>query len=370
MTLVERQFLSLLRSGIHGTRPEAGLFQGTVAWDRLYAIADAQAVVPVVTDGIDQMPAADKPPIEILEPFLADTLATEMRNEALNRFARGIFRRINPSGRPALMVKGQAVGRLYPDPRHRQPGDIDILVLPRDYAAVKDLLVPKATTLDQEHSEILHQGMSFGSIEVEIHGTVSTLMSVRLDRKLAAMMEEMFRREEFIVEDFGGEPVKTPSVLFDAVYILVHFLHHYWSGGVGFRQLVDWGLFVTRHFDEIDTTALESVLKDFGIFRLWQTFAGLVVAHLGMDAARMPFHTDRYSRKYDGILRYIFKSGNFGKNQPRESREHSYLVRKIHSFWQLVVCDRLRHFPEFPAESLRYFTGAFHYGLIRLSEGV
>ena len=38
---------------------------------------------------------------------------------------------------------------------------------------------------------------------------------------------------------------------FNAVYILVHFLHHYWSGGVGLRQLMDWGLYVTRHYEEL-----------------------------------------------------------------------------------------------------------------------
>ncbi|MBR5700168.1 MAG: nucleotidyltransferase family protein [Bacteroidales bacterium] len=370
MTLTERQFLSLVRSGIHGSAPEAGLFRGPVDWNALYALADAQAVVPLVTDGIDHLPAEEKPSIEVLEPFLADTLATEMRNETINRFARGLFRRINQGGIDALMVKGQAVARLYPDSRHRQPGDIDILVLPEDYATLKSLITSKATAIDEEHPEILHQGMSFGSVEVELHGTVSTLMSVRLDRKLGLLMEQMFRGKDFTVEDFGGESVKTPSVLFDAVYILVHFLHHYWSGGVGVRQLIDWGLFVTRHFEDLDKASLEAVLKDLGIFRLWQTFAGLSVAHLGMDGSRIPFCTDRYSRKYEGILRYLIKSGNFGKNQPRESRERSYFGRKLHSFWQLVVCDRLRHFPEFPAESLRYFSGAFHYGLIRLSEGV
>lgn len=369
MTLTERQFLSLLRSGLTGTEPDPVLFAGEADWQTIYRLAEEQTVVPIVTDGIDCMPAGEKPGIETLEPFLADTLAAEIRNDTVNRFARTLFHKVNSTGIPATMVKGQALARLYPVPGHRQPGDIDILVRPQDYTAIKDILVGKATAVDVEHAEILHQGMSFGSIEVEVHGSISTLMSVGLDKKLEFLTEEMFREGDFVVEEFSGEPVKTPSVLFNAVYILIHFLHHYWSGGVGLRQLSDWGIYVNRHFDEIDRDRLESILHELGIMRLWQTFAGLSTTWLGTDKDRFPFWTDRYSRKYKRILRYMFKSGNFGVNQSREAVSRPYLLRKLHSFWQLVVCDRLRHFPEFPAESLRYFIGAFHYGLIRLSEG-
>lgn len=370
MTLSEKQLLALVRAGLSGRVDEPDLFSGALDWQTIYDLSVAQTVTPLVTEGIDLLPDAQKPDIDLLEPFLADTLATEKRNDALDRFIRGLYRLLYSSGIPALLVKGQALAPLYPNPRHRQPGDIDILVLPEDYEKTKELIVPRATSVESEQSEILHQAMAFGSIEVEVHGTVSTLMSVRLDRKLAAWMEEMFRAGDFPEVSVGSFPVKTPPVLFNAVYILIHFLHHYWSSGVGLRQLLDWALFVSRHADGIDKPRLEAVLRDMGIFRLWQTFAGVSVAAFGLPAERIPFCTDRYRGKYDGILRYLFKTGNFGLNAPRESKERSYLARKIHSFWQLVICDRLRHFPEFPAESLRYFFGATHYGIIRLSEGV
>ena len=369
MKRTEKQFFSLLRSGLTGTEPDPALFSGSVDWNAIYVLADAQAVVPIVTDGIDGLPAGHKPSIEVLEPFLADVLATEIRNDTVNHFASALFRKVNALC-PVLMVKGQGLARLYPHPRHRQPGDIDLLVVPAHYEKVRDYLLSKTRCADMEYTDILHQGMSFGSIEVEVHGTVSTLMSVSLDRKMAALMEKMFAEEDFVVESFEEVPVRTPGPLFNAVYILVHFLHHYWSGGVGLRQLMDWGLYVTRHYEELVAGPLESVLKDLGIFRLWQTFAGLCVARLGYDKTRFPFYTDRYKGKYEGIVRYILNSGNFGKNKPvRASKPGMYLLRKISSFWRLVVCDRLRHFPEFPLESLRYFFGATHYGLIRLSEG-
>ena len=74
-------------------------------------------------------------------------------------------------------------------------------------------------------------------------------------------------------------------------------------------------------------------------------------------------------RKNARIWRYIRFCGNFGKNQDRKRKKESYLVRKIHSLWRLVIADRLRHFPVFPKESIRFFLGAFGYGLQRLAKG-
>ena len=194
-------------------------------------------------------------------------------------------------------------------------------------------------------------------------------MSPSLDRKLVAMMDEMFRKSDFSSVEIDGKPIPVPNATFNAVYILVHFLHHYWSSGVGLRQLMDWTMFVSTHKREIDVILLEEQLENLGIKRIWQTFAGFVSEYLGCPAEKLPLWTGRYSKAYPHIWRFLRKSGNFGKNQPRVRKEESYIVRKIHSFLLQVVYDRLRHFPEFPRESLRYFAGAFRYGLGRLAQG-
>ena len=84
---------ALLRAGLKGAAPDADLFSGEVPWERLYTLSDEQAVSPLVTDGIEMLPDARKPGIELLEPFLADTMATEIRNDTMDRFAGGLFGR-------------------------------------------------------------------------------------------------------------------------------------------------------------------------------------------------------------------------------------------------------------------------------------
>ena len=364
----DSQFFALLRSGLWNEVPERAPFVGGTDWEALHHLAFRQTVVPLVTDGLNRLPKELLPAEpERLDPFLGDLMATSNRNRVLDAFIPKLFDAL--AGIPVVLVKGQALAQDYPDPERRQPGDIDLLLLPSSYEAAKEILLPKATTVLDEEKEIWHQGMRFRSVEVEIHGSISTLMSRKLDRKLAALLEEQFDGRPFPAVSIGGAEIPVPDADFNAVYIFVHFLQHYWSGGVGLRQLVDWMTFVSVHKRDIHPVVLEVRLKDLGLLRLWKVFTGFAQEYLGCPVEKLPLAAAPDPRKNARIWRYIRRCGNFGKNVDRSRGEESYLVRKVHSLWRLVVADRLRHFRVFPQESVRFFLGAFGYGLQRLAKG-
>ncbi len=364
----DSQFFALLRSGLWNEVPERASFAGGTDWEALHHLAFRQTVVPLVTDGINRLPKELLPAEpERLDPFLGDLMATANRNRVLDAFVPKLFDAL--AGIPVVLVKGQSLALDYPDPERRQPGDIDLLLLPSSYEAAKDILLPKATTVLEEAKGIWHQGMRFRSVEVEIHGSISTLMSRKLDRKLAALLEDQFDGRPFPTVAIGGSEIPVPEADFNAVYIFVHFLQHYWSGGVGLRQLVDWMTFVTVHKRDIHPVVLEVRLKDLGLLRLWKVFTGFAQEYLGCPVEKLPLAMTPDSGKNARIWRYIRRCGNFGKNVDRSRGEESYLVRKVHSLWRLVVADRLRHFRVFPQESVRFFLGAFGYGLQRLAKG-
>ena len=364
----DSQFFALLRSGLWNEVPERAPFVGGTDWEALHDLAYRQTVTPLVTDGINRLPKELLPAEpERLDPFLGDLMATANRNRVLDAFIPKLFDALE--GIPVVLVKGQSLALDYPDPERRQPGDIDLLLLPSSYETAKDILLPKATKVLDEEKEIWHQGMRFRSVEVEIHGSISTLMSRKLDRKLAALLEEQFDGRPFPAVSIGGAEIPVPDADFNAVYIFVHFLQHYWSGGVGLRQLVDWMTFVTVHKRDIHPVVLEVRLKDLGLLRLWKVFTGFAQEYLGCPVEKLPLAAAPDPGKNARIWRYIRRCGNFGKNVDRSRGEESYLVRKVHSLWRLVVADRLRHFRVFPQESVRFFLGAFGYGLQRLVKG-
>ena len=364
----DRQFFALLRSGLWNEVPERAPFDGGTDWEALYRVSFEQTVVPIVTDGLNRLPKEllpEKP--DRLDPFLGDMMMTAQRNRVLDSFIPKVFNALR--GIPVVLVKGQSLAQDYPDPERRQPGDIDILLLPSSYGAAKDILLPKATHVSKEDPQTLHQGMHFYSVEVELHGSISTLMSRKLDRQLASLLKEQFDGRTLPTVTIGGAEIPVPEANFNALYIFVHFLQHYWSGGVGLRQFVDWTTFVSVHKRDIHPVILEQRLVELGLLNLWKVFTGFAQEYLGCPAEKLPLAARPKPRKNARIWHYVRRCGNFGKNQDRKRKKESYLVRKIHSLWRLVIADRLRHFPVFPKESLRYFLGAFGYGLQRLAKG-
>ena len=364
----DSQFFALLRSGLWNEVPERAPFTAGPDWEALYGLASAQTVVPLVTDGINRLPRELLPADpERLDPFIGSLMTTAERNRRLDAFIPKLFRAL--AGIPVVLVKGQSLAVDYPDPERRQPGDIDLLVPPASYEAVKAVLLPKATKVEEEAASILHQGMFFHSVEVEVHGSISTLLSRKLDRKLAALLEEQFDGRPLPEVSLGEARIPIPEADFNAVYIFVHFLHHYWSGGVGLRQVVDWMTFVSVHKRDIHPVILEIRLKELGLLNLWKVFTGFAQEYLGCPAEKLPLAAAPDPGKNARIWRFIRRCGNFGKNEDRTRGEESWLVRKVHSLWRLVIADRLRHFPVFPKESVRFFMGSFGYGLQRLANG-
>ena len=364
----DRQFFALLRSGLWNEVPERAPFDGGVDWEALYRLSFEQTVGPLVTDGVNRLPKECLPAEpERLDPFLGDMMATAQRNRVLDSFIPKVFHALR--GIPVVLVKGQSLAQDYPDPERRQPGDIDLLLPPSSYAAAMDVLLPKATHISKEDLQTLHQGMHFYSVEVELHGSISTLMSRKLDRQLAALLQEQFDGRTLPTVTIGGAEIPVPEANFNAVYIFVHFLQHYWSGGVGLRQFVDWTTFVSVHKRDIHPVILEQRLEELGLLNLWKVFTGFAQEYLGCPAEKLPLAAKPNPRKNARIWRYVRRCGNFGKNQDRKRKKESYLARKIHSLWRLVIADRLRHFPVFPKESIRFFLGAFGYGLQRLAKG-
>ena len=362
------QFFTLLRSGLWNEVPERAPFADGTDWEALYRLSQEQTVVPLVAEGINRLPREFLPAEpERMDPFLGDMMSTAKRNRVLDAFIPKLFRALE--GVPVVLVKGQSLAQDYPDPERRQPGDIDLLLLPESYEAAKAILLPKATSVEDEGRGIWHQGMHFRSVEVEIHGSISTLMSRKLDRRLAALLEDQFDGRTFPTVSIGGERIPVPDADFNALYVFVHFLQHYWSGGVGLRQLVDWMTFVSVHKRDIHPVLLEKRLETLGLLNVWKVFTGFAQEYLGCPAEKQLFAAPPDTTKNARIWKYIRRCGNFGKNVDRTRKEEPYLVRKVHSFWRLVMADRLRHFNVFPRESIRFFLGAFGYGLQRLANG-
>ena len=351
----QQAFFEILRAGLWEREARLSAFY-SVDYAAILRLAKEQSVVGLVAAGLEHVQDV-KVPREVALTFAGATLQIEQRNKAMNAFVAGLIEQLRADDVYALLVKGQGIAQCYERPLWRSAGDVDLLLDDAGYEKAKKLLLPLATRVESEFTFMKHVGMTLDGWVVELHGTLHSRLSRRIDNEIDKVQESVWSYGEFRVWHNGDTDVYLPAPDADVFFVFTHFLHHFFLEGLGLRQICDWCRLLGTFAGEIDVRLLERRLLDARLMSEWRAFAALAVDWLGMPAAAMPLYCgdSRWSRKGDRILADVLRKGNFGRNERGYSGlQRAYLVRKFVSAWRHLG-ELLRHLFIFPWDSVRFF---------------
>ena len=365
----QQQFFELVRAGLFPERGARVLAHGEpVDWAEVYQLAEDQSVVGLVAAGIETLPTSERLPQEVVLKFVGSTLQLERRNKAMNAFMAELMERLQAADIYAILVKGQGIAQCYERPLLRACGDVDLLLSDSDYEKAKKLLVPLATGVETEYSHFKHLGMTIDGWVVELHGTLHTRLSKRVDNVVDEVQKDVFFGGKVRSWMNGNTQVFLPGPECDVIFVFTHILHHFFLEGIGLRQICDWSRLLWTYKGSLNQGLLESRLRKAGIMSEWKAFAAFAVKYLGMPIDAMPMYDENdnnkvtLQKKADRICKFVMKVGNFGQNSRRDFSGMSYAKRKFISFWGRLS-DMLRHFRIFPLDSIRFFGGVLRSGL-------
>ena len=367
--IMQQQFLELVRTGLFPDHNARVLPHGnSVDWDMLYRLAEDQSVMGLVAAGIENLPASERPPKEVVLQFVGLTFQLEQRNKAMNTFVAKLMERLRAEDIYAILVKGQGIAQCYEKPLWRACGDVDLLLSESNYERAKELLCPLATDVETEYTHFKHQGMTIDGWVVELHGTLHSRLSKCVDRLMDEVQKDVFYGGNVRSWDNSGTQVFLPSPDNDVIFVFTHILHHFFFEGIGLRQICDWCRLLWTYKDSLNHKLLESRIRKMGLMSEWKAFAAFAVKWLGMPVEAMPLfedndiHNVNLDKKADKICKFVLEVGNFGHKQRRDYRGMSYLRRKFVSVWGRLS-DMLRHFHLFPKDSIVFFGGVLRSGL-------
>lgn len=240
---------------------------------------------------------------------------------------------------------------------------MDLLLSQKNYEKAKDYLQGKASHVDKEDEKRNHLGMTIDGWIVELHGTLLTGISNRLNKVILQVQDAILFSGEVRSWQDGKTQVFLPSADNDVFLVLSHILEHFYVGGIGLRQICDWCRLLWTYKGSINEKLLERRLKDAGIMTEWKGFAAFAVDYLGMPVAVMPFYEDKqkWHKKADRLCAMILETGNFGHNKDESYRDRTSKVkglaitfgRRIAEYWKLM-----RIFPsKVPGIFVTYVTG-------------
>lgn len=316
-TAAEETFFKLIRLALF-TSPDCRVRISKEEWKEVYDMACKQAVAAIVLDGVELLPPSEKPPTDLLMPWISLVQHIEKRNRQMNRLAVMVCDKFKREGMGNVLLKGQGNATLYPRPLHRTPGDIDLWV-----DAGRKTLTRYARKYNPG-AEVLYHHVDFHVLkdaEIELHFTPSWMNEWPVNRRLQRYFREwkklsLLHRVE-LPEGVGEIPA--PTLEMNRIYLLIHIYRHLFDEGIGLRQLMDYYFVLLQPCDE---KARAEAVKVLGRLRL-KRFASAVMYVMqevfGLPADRLLLPPS--PRRGKRLLHEIMLAGNFGQHDRRIRRQ-------------------------------------------------
>lgn len=364
-------FFELLQAGIWGERcVNMSVFEDYVylqkqpiPWSIIYSTAEQQDVIGPITDGIskysESLSKRDydssnlvflKPSKMDMRPFITKVVSLEDRHRLVESIIIDINRCLSSTGIEWILVKGLELAELYPITNHRHSCDIDLMVPFSKYAHAVSVLTGWADEVIGEETNDLEYKLLKEGICIELHGTANMRVTGRMDRLLNSMKEDLFSnsltRSLFLSD---ATEIKIPSVMFDAVYITSHLLHHFYKGGIGLKSYCDWAVFVSTFRDTIDVDTLKILLNKMDLMEEWKGLGDFAFYYLGLDWKEIPCVDVPNRVTADKLMSFI--GNGFGRKRAKGVHEN-FWQRKT-SALRIGFYDIVRAYSIFPKSSVK-----------------
>lgn len=345
MDILRQQFFSLLQAGLWNRPADTAPFDTPPDWEAIYRAARAQALLGIVMDGLQTLPPRLRPPRPLYLRWCSTLLTVEENNQRLNRELANLYTLCRNNGIEPVLLKGQGVAQCYPNPLHRQCGDIDLYTGTRHYDLLNSLLLPDVTAVNEECFK--HTGYTWHGIAVENHRVICTLNAPAADRRFQADIRRWSTTDRSTLRSvtIGDCTATLPPLTFDAAYLLVHSVLHALNEGIGLRQVCDWAVLLHTCRDRLDLPAVAHLIRSYGLARAARIFGAVCVHYLGLPPASLPipyYNKDIPTARW--LMDDIWRNGNFGQyDTDRTPRPRGYWRGKLYTITRLTARCRKMH---------------------------
>ena len=226
------------------------------------------------------------------------------------------------AGIPCVVLKGTVSASYYPEPAYRAMGDIDLLVRPRDRESAVRLLKENGFRASG-YQDAIEQGFRKGYVPLELHigicpegqyaDTINTLLLNHFD--------EMESKELY---DFVF-PCMTEMC--NGLVLLEH-MHHHLRDHLGFRQVIDWMMYVDAHLDDKAWNAnIRGLFAQCGLERFAIVITAMCQRYFGLRTEGISWPQNADAALCEELFDHIHAMGNFGNQLEANQKSAAGMLR-------------------------------------------
>lgn len=275
-------------------------------WDELYEMAYVQGVISIACDGLQKLYGDNcldgRISYDLLSAMMEEELDYVKQENAIHSLASFYIER----GIKMMVLKGLGLSWDYPVPQHRYCCDVDIYLFGEQEKA--DKLIESELGIMVDNSHHIHSVFSYQDVTIENHYQFFNEYSHRSSKEVNNILKKL------ALESKRSGDVWFPSPEFNALHVLRHAACHFAAQGISLRNVLDWGLFVEKHFDEVDWDKHWELCVELNMHLFLLALNEICVEYLGFSKGYFKLGGDKVLTQQ--VLDNI-KRAEFNERSPR-----------------------------------------------------
>ena len=253
---------------------------GAGEWDALYKLAKEQGVTALVFEKLESLPAEVAPPKQLMLQWFSHTLSSGKQMERKYLVAADFAERLAAANIPVVVLKGFAIAAYYPQPLHRECGDLDCYMLGKmaEGEAVAASFGAVVEEANYKHSHIKYKGLT-----IENHKYFTSFNNTARGKGTEAALKQLIFAQA--PARWDNSALLRPNATFNALFLAKHALRHFIDEAICLRHIMDWALFLKAEAANVDWQLLRPHLEASRVLPFAQLLTRISLRHLGLPAS-------------------------------------------------------------------------------------
>ena len=278
MTKLYTHLLHIISCIVNNTDIDWTLFKdySPKDWKQFHKLSKQQGVVAIVFDRLKEIPKEIAPPKDIVMKWFSHALSIEKQMRAKESVAIEFAEKFAERDIHIAVLKGVAYASYFPNPYHRESGDLDCYMMGKKEEGDKIILEFGGK---MEEAGYMHSHLYYKGLTIENHNLLTSADKSKISVKTESLLQEMIKD--------GCKPIAqtkllNPSADFNAMFLIKHAQRHFIKEGICIRHLLDWAFFLKAEATNVNWQRVIPLMEECLILNFAKALTAICIENLGM----------------------------------------------------------------------------------------
>ena len=294
MTIVERLFIELLKSGVSGKQVDIQSYRNISLgqWREVYKLAAQHGLSGVTFTAIEHLPEGGIFDVDLLMDWMWQKDYVVSKNEQYHRDVCDLLSTFRQKGLMPVILKGLDCARRYPVSNRRPSGDLDIFLIHPELSHLeafeKGNALVQQLGISVEPHDYKHVKFTYKNEVVENHMYCTEIRGSKAKKEFEKHLQELLMSPI----DAGNDSYYYPNSQFTALFLIAHSFNHFLDEGLALKHICDWAAFLNKEQDNVDWHDFYHYTDKVNITRFANTLTSLVVEYFGVNLTNSHIHVE------------------------------------------------------------------------------